>query len=127
MTKQESPSSDSKLPGKILYEQGGLGGAPDADSKSRQHVNLLAYFDALSDSQRSEVLRNLRADKEEGEVLDAPFKSDQVDATPDEVAKAELYNNIMKERRMQNLRLKYGSHSVPSHSLASGLQITLSS
>jgi hypothetical protein len=68
MTKQESPSSDSKLPGKILYEQGGLGGAPDADSKSRQHVDLLAYFNALSDSQRSKVLCNLRADKEEGEV-----------------------------------------------------------
>ncbi len=127
MTKQESPSSDSMLPGTILHDQGGLGGTPNAVSKSRQHVELLAYFDALSASQCSDVLRNLRADKEEGEFLEAPFKSDQVEATPDEVAKAELYDNIMKERRTHNLRLKYGSHSVPSHSLASGLQITLSS
>jgi hypothetical protein len=127
MTKQASPSSDSKLPGKILYEQGGLGGAPNADSKSRQHVELLAYFNALSDFQRSDVLRNLHADKEGGEFLEAPSKSDQVDATQDEVAKAKLYDYIMKERRVQNLRLKYGSHSIPFHSLSSSLQITLSS
>jgi hypothetical protein len=45
----------------------------------------------------------------------------------DKIEKAELYNNIMKEWRKQNLRLKYGSSAIPSHSLALGLQINLSS
>jgi hypothetical protein len=43
------------------------------------------------------------------------------------IAKAELYDNITAARRKQDLQTKYGSGSVPSHSLASGLHITLSS
>jgi len=77
--------------------------------------------------QCSEILCNLCADKEESEFVDNAIKSEHVAATQDKIAKAELYDNIMKERRKQNLRLKYGTSAIPSHSLASGLQITLSS
>jgi hypothetical protein len=96
--------------------------------KSCQQVELLAYFDALSDKQRFDTLSNLRADKEESKFMgNNVVKDEQVAATPDKIEKAELYNNIMKERRKQNLRLKYGSSAIPSHSLTSGLQINLSS
>jgi hypothetical protein len=86
-----------------------------------------AYFNALFGKQRSEVLRNLRADKEEGEFIDIEITNEKIEASSEEVAKAELYDNIMKEQRKQDLKAKYGTGNVPSHSLASGLQITLSS
>jgi hypothetical protein len=88
---------------------------------------MLAYFNALSGEQRSEVLRNLRADKKEGEFIDNKITNEKIKASAEEVAKAELYDNIMKERRKQDLKTKYGTGNVPFHSLASGLQITLSS
>ena len=129
MTKNETPpGSDSKpsaVP-KLLYDQRSLGDDYDG-VVNQQHAELLTFFDALSEAQRSDVLRNLRADKEEQDFSQIPIKSDQVEATPEEIEKAELYDNIMKERRAQALRLKYNSPSVPSHSLSSGLQITLSS
>jgi hypothetical protein len=130
MTKQESPSDQGKLPGKDLYDQSGLRESSNTDDKidkSSQNIELLAYFDALSNTQRSEILCNLRADKEEGEFMNNAIKTEHIEATQDEIAKAELYNNIMKEWRKQNLWLKYGFSTVPSHSLALGLQITLSS
>jgi hypothetical protein len=130
MTKQESPSDQGKLPGKELYDQSGLRDTSGTDNKidkSSHNIELLAYFDALSNTQRSEILSNLGADKEESEFKDNAIKSEHVAATQDEIAKAELYDNIMKERRKQNLWLKYGTSAVPSHSLASGLKITLSS
>jgi hypothetical protein len=58
---------------------------------------MLAYFNALSGKQRSEVLRNLRADKEEGELTDDEITNEKFEASAEEVAKAELYDNIMKE------------------------------
>jgi hypothetical protein len=131
MTKQESPNDPSKLPGKVLYAQQELGDTSATDDKIdklHQKVELLAYFNALSDKQRFDILSNLRADKEESEFMDDNAVNDEhVAATPDKIEKAELYDNIMKERRKQNLRLKYGSSAIPSHSLASGLQINLSS
>ena len=54
-------------------------------------------------------------------------KTAKVEVKPEEIEKAELYDNIMKEQRKKQLLLKYGSSAIPSHSLASGLQITLSS
>jgi hypothetical protein len=102
-------------------------GTDNKIDKSSQNIELLDYFDALSNMQCSEILCNLRTDKEESEFMDNAFKSEHVAATQDKIAKAELYNNIMKERRKQNLWLKYGTSAVPFHSLASGLQITLSS
>jgi hypothetical protein len=131
MTKQESPNDPSKLPGKVLYAQQELGdnsATDDKIDKSHQQVELLAYFDALSDKQRFDILSNLRADKEESEFMDDnAVKDKHVAATLDKIEKAELYDNIMKERRKQNLWLKYGSSAIPSHSLALGLQINLSS
>ncbi len=88
---------------------------------------MLAYFNALSGKQRSEILRNLRADKEEGEFIDNEITNEKIEASAEEVVKAELYDNIMIEQRKQDLKTKYGTGNVPSHSLASGLQITLSS
>ena len=123
MTKSALPS-DSKASVKILYPPSVHEDTSGDNDKSRQQSELLAFFDALSESQHSAVLSNLRADKEEGEFLNLPIKSEKLAPHPDEVAKAELYDNIMKEKRAQNLRLQYGSPSVPSHSLASGLQIT---
>ena len=63
MTKNETPpGSDSKPPaGKFLYDQSVLGGSRDADNKSRQHSELLAFFDALTEPQRSDILQNLHA------------------------------------------------------------------
>jgi hypothetical protein len=130
MTKQESPSDQVKLPGKELYDQSGFrdtSGTDDKIDKSSQNIELLAYFDALANMQHSEILCNLCADKEESKFKDNAIKSEHVAATQNQIAKAELYDNIMKERRKQNLRLKYGTSAIPSHSLASSLQITLSS
>jgi hypothetical protein len=131
MTKQESPNDPSKLPGKVLYAQQELGdtsATEDKIDKSHQQVELLAYFDALFDKQRFDIPSNLRADKEESEFMDNNAVNDEhVAAMPDKIEKAELYDNIMKERRKQNLWLKCGSSAIPSHSLASGLQINLSS
>jgi hypothetical protein len=94
---------------------------------SSKNEEMLAYFNALSGEQRSEVLRNLHADKEEGEFIDNEITNEKFEASMEEVAKAELYDNIMKEQRKQDLKTKCGTGSVPSHSLASDLQITLSS
>ncbi len=88
---------------------------------------MLAYFNALSGEQRSAILKNLHADKEEEEFLETKIENDTIEASAEEIAKAELYDNIMAARRKQDLQTTYGSGSVPSHSLASGLHITLSS
>jgi hypothetical protein len=49
---------------------------------------VLAYFNALSGEQRSEVLRNLRADKEEGEFIDNEITNEKIEASAEEVAKS---------------------------------------
>jgi hypothetical protein len=106
MTKQETPSDQGKLPGKDLYDQSGLREPSNTDNKidqSSQNIELLAYFDALSNTQCSEILCNLCADKEEGKFMYNAIKTEHIEATQDEITKAELYNNIMKERRKQNL------------------------
>ena len=131
MTKNESPTDQGKLLNKDLFGNALLGytvGLRDKFTLSSKNEEMLAYFNALSGKQRSEVLRNLRADKEEGEFIeDNEITNEKIEASAEEVAKAELYDNIMKEQRKQDLKTKYGTGNVPSHSLASGLQITLSS
>jgi hypothetical protein len=132
MTKNESPPTDqSKLPPRDLIGNTPLGesigSAEDKQTLSRENEELLAHFNALSGEQRSEILKNLRAGKEEEEFFETKKEDETVVASADEIAKAELYDNIMAERRKQDLKIKYGSANVPSHSLASGLHITLSS
>ena len=130
MTKNESPTNQSKLPLRDLFGEASLGqsiGSGDKQTPSSENKEMLAYFNALSGKQRSEVLRNLRADKEEGEFIDIEITNEKIEASSEEVAKAELYDNIMKEQCKQDLKTKHGTGNVPSHSLASGLQITLSS
>ncbi len=130
MTKNKSPTNQGKLPNKDLFGNASLGHTVGLGNKftlSSKNKEMLAYFKALSGKQRSEILRNLRADREEGEFIDNEITSEKIEASMEEVAKAELYDNIMKEQRKQDLKTKYGTGNVPSHSLASGLQITLSS
>ncbi len=59
--------------------------------------------------------------------METKIENETIEASAEEIAKAELYDNIMAARRKQDLQTKYGSGSIPSHSLASGLHITLSS
>jgi hypothetical protein len=123
-------SFQGKLPNKDLFGDASLGHTVGLHNKftlSSENEEMLAYFNALSGKQCSEVLRNLHADKKEGEFIDNKITNEKFEASAEEVAKAELYDNIMKEQRKQDLKTKYGTGNVPSHSLASGLQITLSS
>ena len=99
MTKNESPTEQGKLPNKNLFGDALLGhtvGLGDKFTLSSKNEEMLAYFNALSGEQCSEVLRNLRADKEEGEFIDNKITNEKIEASMEEVAKAELYDNIMK-------------------------------
>ncbi len=130
MTKNESPTNQGKLPNKNLFGNASLGHTVSLGDKftlSSKNKEMLAYFNALSGKQRSEVLRNLHADKEKGEFIDNKITNEKIEASTEEVAKAELYDNIMKEQCKQDLKTKHGTGNIPSHSLASGLQIILSS
>jgi hypothetical protein len=130
MTKNESPTNQSKLLLRDLFGKASLGQSISSGNKqtpSRENKEMLAYFNALSGEQRSTILKNLRADKEEEEFLETKIGNETIEASAEEIAKAELYDNIMAARRKQDLQTKYGSGSVPSHLLASGLHITLSS
>ncbi len=72
MTKNESPTDQGKLPNKDLFGDASLGHTVGLGNKftlSSKNKEMLAYFNALSGKQRSEVLRNLHADKEEGEFI----------------------------------------------------------
>jgi hypothetical protein len=135
MSKNESPTDQSKFPSKDLFDEGKVGdkvGEDDKFTKSNQNNKMLAYFNALSEEQRAEILENLRDNKEKEEFTgnkNKPlgFETAKVEVKPEEIKKAELYDNIMKEQPKKQLLLKYGLSAIPYHSLASGLQITLSS
>jgi hypothetical protein len=78
--------------------------------KSNQNDKVLAYFNALSEEQCAEILKNLRNNKEEEEFMgneNKPpgFKTVKVEVEPEEIKKAELYDNIMKEQRKKQLFL----------------------
>jgi hypothetical protein len=123
-------SFQGKLPNKDLFGNALLGhtiGLDDKQTPSSENKEMLAYFNALSGKQRSAILKNLHTDKEEEEFLETKIENETIEASVEEIAKAELYDNIMAARCKQDLQTKYGSGSIPSHSLASGLHITLSS
>ncbi len=100
--------------------------------KSSQNNKMLDYFNALSDAERESILGNLCADKEQEQFMrdETKFPTPypvKVEPTTEEIKKAELYDNIMQEKRKREIASKYGSSTTPSHKLSPGLQITLSS
>jgi hypothetical protein len=122
MTKNESPTNQSKLPLRDLFSKASLGqsiGSGNKQTPSSKNKEMLAYFNAISGEQRSAILKNLRADKEEEKFLETKIENETIEASVEEIAKAELYDNIMAAQCKQDLQTKYGSGSVPSHPFAS--------
>jgi hypothetical protein len=105
MTKNAPPTDQSKFPSKDLFSEGKVGDEVSEDNKftkSNQNDKMLAYFNTLSEEQRAEILKNLCNNKEEEEFMDNEnkppgFKTAKVEVKPEEIEKAELYDNIMKE------------------------------
>ncbi len=93
---------------------------------------MLDYFNALLDAECKSILGNLPADKEQEQFMrdETKFPTPypvKVEPMTEEIKKAELYDDIMQEKRKRKIALKYGSRTLPSHELSLGLQITLSS
>jgi hypothetical protein len=98
MTKNKSPTDQSKLPLRDLFGEASLGqsiGSGDKQTPSSETEEMFAYFNALSGKQHSAILKNLRADKEEEEFLETKIENETIEASAEEIAKAELYDNIM--------------------------------
>jgi hypothetical protein len=136
MAKDKSPSDLNKLPNSNLFGDGDSKGNNAYDDKrnvkSSQNTEMLDYFNALSDAECESILKNLRADKEQEQFMKDKTKFPnpypvKVEATTEEIKKAELYDNIMQEKHKREIALKYGSSTIPLHELSLGLQITLSS
>jgi hypothetical protein len=136
MTKDESPSDLTKLPHANLFGNGISKGDDAFDDKrnvkSSQNNEMLDYFNALLDAERKSILGNLCADKEREQFMrdETKFPTPypvKVEPTTEEIKKAELYDNIMQEKRKHEIASKYGSSTIPLHELSLGLQITLSS
>ena len=87
-------SVDLSFQGKLLNKDFGdtlLGhtvGLGDKFTLSSKNKEMLAYFNTLSGEQCSEVLRNLHADKEEGEFIDNEITNEKIEASAEEVAKS---------------------------------------
>ncbi len=136
MAKDESPSDPTNLPHANLFGNGISKGDNAFDDKrnvkSSQNNEMLDYFNALSDAERESILGNLCADKEQEQFMKDERKFStpypvKVEPTAEEIKKAELYDNIVQEKRKREIASKYGSSTIPLHKLSSGLQITLSS
>jgi hypothetical protein len=123
MTKQASPSEQGKLPGMDSFGQDDLRGGPGTDDTSNliQNDKLLSYFDALDYDQRASILNNLQ---EEQNAAGRELKQESTQAMPDNVERGR--DSFFNERR-QRVSLSATIPATPSHSLASGLQITMSS
>ncbi len=71
MTKNKSPTDQSKFPSKDLFGKCKVGdevGREDKFTTSNQNNKMLAYFNTLSE-QHAEILKNLRNNKEEEEFM----------------------------------------------------------
>jgi hypothetical protein len=137
MAKDKLPSDLTSLPHANLFGNGISKGNDAFDDKrkvkSSQNNEILDYFNALSDAEHESILRNLRADKEQEQFMSdhetkfpTPYPV-KVEPMTEEIKKAELYDNIMQEKRKREIASKYGPSTIPSHELSLGLQITLSS
>ncbi len=121
MTKQDSPSEQGKLPGMDSFGQDDLRGGPGTNEASNliQNDRLLSYFDALDYDQRASILNNLR---EERNAAGCELKQESTQAMPDNVERGR--DSFFNECR-QRVSLSATIPATPSHSLASGLQITV--
>jgi hypothetical protein len=92
-------------------------------------MEMLAYFQALSDDLRREILENLHHDKDKEDYVKnsrrTPTFFSSVDASKSEYEKAKLYDMLMQEKCKDEVAMKYGNKNVPSHELQSGLLINL--
>ncbi len=90
---------------------------------------MLSYFQALFNDARSEILEDLRQDKDGEHYAKnskrTPAFFSSTDASKSDSDKAKLYNTPMQEKRKAEVAMKYGNKNVPSHELQSGLLITL--
>jgi hypothetical protein len=115
MAKDESLSDLTKLPNANLFSDGNSKGDDAYEDKrnvkSSQNTEMLDYFNALSDAERESILKNLRADNEQEQFMrdkmtflnPYPVK---VEGTTEEIKKAELYDNIMQEKRKREIASK---------------------
>ncbi len=98
--------------------------------KSEESMEMLKFFDCLSESAHKEVLKNLC--RTGGEGRDTKPKNLSLEETrsameeQSNTEKACLYNNYMKTQRKKALAKRYVG-KIPSHQLQLGLQITLAS
>jgi hypothetical protein len=97
--------------------------------KTAKGMEMLAYFQAISDDTRREILENLSQDKDKEDYGENSRKTptffSSADASKSESEKAEFYNTLMQEKRKAEVAMKYGKKNVPSHELQSGLLINL--
>jgi hypothetical protein len=95
--------------------------------KSEESMEMLKFFDCLSESASKEVLKNLRRT---GEGCDTKPKNLSFDETllvmenQSNTENAHLYNDFMETQCKKALAMRYVG-KIPSHQLQSGLQITL--
>jgi hypothetical protein len=93
--------------------------------KSKQSMKMLKFFDHLSESQRQEVLKNLRKDnnneRKKPKNLDKTYSVMENQSNKEKVR---LYNKFMETQRKKAVAKRYGGQ-IPSHQLQSGLQIIL--
>jgi hypothetical protein len=107
------------LPSKIKSEH----------EKTAKGMEMLAYFQALSNDARREILENLRQDKDEEDYVKisrrTPTFFSSADASKSESEKVKLYDTLMQEKCKAEVAMKYGKQEVPSHELQSGHLINL--
>jgi hypothetical protein len=93
--------------------------------KSEESMEMLKFFDRLSESQRHKVPENLCKYKEnEHEKPKNLNKTYSAMENQSNKEKAHLYGKFMETQRKMAVAKKYGG-KIPSHQLQSGLQITL--
>jgi hypothetical protein len=124
MVKTDSSSDPNQgnktlLPSKIKSER----------KKTAKGMEMLAYFQALSNDARRKILENLRQDKDKEEYIEnsrrTPTFFSSADASKSESEKVELYAMLMQVKPKAEVAMKYGNKNVPSHELQLGLLISL--
>jgi hypothetical protein len=134
MAKDKSPSDLTKLTDANLFGDGDSKGSDAYEDKrnvkSSQNTKILDYFNALSEAERESILKNLHADNKQEQFMRDKTKFPnpypvKVEATTEDIKKADRYDNVMQLKRKHEIASKYGSSTIPLHKLSSGLQITL--
>jgi hypothetical protein len=97
--------------------------------KTAKGMEMMAYFQALSNDACREILENLHQDKDKEDYVEnsrrTPTFFSSADASKSESEKFKLYHTLMQEKRKAEVAMKYGNKNVPSHELQSGLLINL--